>query len=180
MTGYPHVVRTPTTTGWRLFRATVFALVATYLAALGHVAGGGHLPDPAVLLTVAVFLGGSVSGLATRHRTGPQILGMLMASQVLFHLLFQLTAHHSEPTVTGKMLAFHLLAGLIAAALMAGGESALFRLFAAIRRAISSLRLRAWVDVALSWTALIFDDAGEPRLRAAELSLGSRRGPPRI
>jgi len=52
-----------TSTRWRLLRAGVFALVATQLAALGHVVGGGQLPDPAMLLTIGIFLGGSLSGL---------------------------------------------------------------------------------------------------------------------
>src|SRR6478735_5757503 len=106
----PRKAPAPTTPGWRLFRGSVFAVIATYIAALGHAAGGGHLPDPAVLGTIAVFLGGSISGLATRRRGLGQILGLLIASQVVFHLVFQLTAHHTDAVDLGRMLAFHLLA----------------------------------------------------------------------
>jgi len=162
-----------------MFRASVFALVAGYLAALGHMLGGGHLPDPAVLLTVAVFIGGSVSGLAVRRRTGPQIFTVLVASQFVFHLMFALTAHHPAPIDLGRMLVFHFCAAFAAAALMAGGESTLFRLFWALSRALSPSRPRQCVGVALRWTALIFAEVGHRRMRAVELSLNARRGPPK-
>ncbi len=103
--------------------------------------GGGQLPDPAVLLTIAVFLGGSLSGLATRRRTGTQIFAVLAASQLVFHIAFAVTATHAGHGAGGpldgpRMLAFHLFAALAASALMAGGESTLFRLFAALHRVL--------------------------------------------
>ena len=168
-----------TSTRWRLLRAGVFALVASQLAALGHVVGGGQLPDPAMLLTIGFFLGGSISGLCTRRRTGPQIFAVLAASQLIFHLAFQVTVHHSSPVDGGRMLAFHLFAALGAAWLMSSGESMLFRLFAALHRVIVwPTRGRPAVEIAPSWTAMITGGADVVRLRAGALSLPSRRGPP--
>jgi len=176
-------VQAPTSTSWRVFRASVFAVIATQLAALGHVIGGGQLPDLAVLLTIAVFLGGSLSGLAARRRTGAQIFAVLAASQLVFHIAFAVTATHAGhgtdgPLDTPRMVAFHLLAALAAAALMAGGESTLFRLFAALHRVLVPARLIRPVVLAPAWTAVITNDSGGLRLRAGELSLVSRRGPP--
>ena len=101
-----------------MFRASVFAVVAVQLAALGHALGGGGLPDPAVLLTVAAFLGGAVSSLATRRLSGAQICALLLTSQLVFHSVFEVTATHAEHASTGsavgtgQMLLFHLVAAL--------------------------------------------------------------------
>jgi len=168
-----------TSTRWRLVRAFVFALVATQLAALGHVMGGGHLPDPAMLLTIGVFLGGSLSGAATRRRTLPEIFAVLVASQLLFHLAFQVTVHHASSVDTGRMLVFHLFAALAASWVMANGESTLFRLFAALHRVIlMPTRGRPAIELAPTWPAVITGGGQVQRLRAGALSLPSRRGPP--
>ena len=172
-------MREPTSARWRLLRAGIFALVATQLAALGHVMGGGRLPDPATLLTIGVFLGGSLSGLCTSKRGGPQIFAALVASQLLFHLAFQVTLHHTEPVDAGRMLMFHLFSALAAAWLMTGGESTLFRLFAALHRVIAAPpSAPAAVELAPTWVAVVTDGGQVVRLRAGALSLPSRRGPP--
>lgn len=174
---------TPTSTRWRLFRASVFAVIAAGLAALGHALAGGGLPDPAVLLTVTVFLGGAVSSLASSRRTGPQIFAMLVLSQLVFHVLFEVTATHAQHSGgvavdTGSMLAFHLAAALATSWLLTCGESTLFRLFAALRRVLHPARRALAVPCTPSWTALVAADNASARLRAGELSLISRRGPP--
>ena len=107
------------------------------------------LPDPAVLITVTLFLGGAVCSLARRRRTGPQILGMLLLSQVVFHAAFRSpqtmpgtsvnrSPGHPGTAATAQMLAFHLIAALATAWLLTGGEDTLFRLFAALRRVLAS------------------------------------------
>ena len=132
---------TPTSTGWRFFRACVFAVLATQLAALGHLLGGGQLPDPAILLTVTVFLGGSLSGLATQRRSGWQIFAVMVASQLIFHAAFQLTAHACRARAGLARRAAGCWCSTcsrrsLTSALMAGGESTLFRLFAALHRVL--------------------------------------------
>lgn len=176
-------VQAPTNNGWRIFRASVFAVLATQLAALGHVLGGGSLPDPAVLITVAVFLCGSLSGLVKTRRTGLQIFAVLAASQLVFHAVFAVTADHAghpsgSSSVTAAMLLFHLFAALATAAVMAGGESTLFRLFAALHRVLVPAPLIQVVQAAPSWTAVMTGGCGGLRLRSGELSPLTRRGPP--
>ncbi len=177
-------MRTPTSRGWRLARAGVFAVAASLLAALGHVLAGGGLPDPAVLITVTVFLGGSLSGFTGGRRTGLQIVAALLASQLAFHLTFSLAAHPTagEPAGVGepaRMIALHVLAAVAVGWLMTAGESTLFRLFAALHRALLSTARRPPVGLAPHWTACV--PAGVVGLRASstELSAGSWRGPPR-
>ena len=169
----------PTGSGWRLFRACVFAVVATQLAAMGHLLGGGQLPDVPVLLTVAVFLGGALSGLARIRRPGWQIFLALVGSQLAFHTLFEITAHHDGSLDAGRMLVFHLFAALAASWLMANGESMLFRLFAALHRVlVDPFRRAPAVEIAPPWTAMLSDDAAGGRLRLPEVLHVSRRGPP--
>lgn|GEM_PF-1107524 len=179
-------VQAPTSTGWRLFRACVFAVVATQLAALGHVLAGGTLPDMTVLITVTVFLGGSLSGLATRRRPGWQIFLALVASQLVFHLAFVATVQHTDAPADGmpggltteRMVVFHLLAAIAAAWLMAGGESMLFRLFAALHRVRLPAPRSLIVGVGPAWTAVISGDVCGRLLQTRLGSLLSRRGPP--
>ena len=177
-------VLTPTSRRWRLFRAGIFALVATQLAALGHLMAGGAVPDGAQLITVTVFLGGSVSGFGHRRRNTPQIVGALLASQLAFHLAFALTAHSetTEPAMgagAGRMVAFHVLAAVVAGWVMAAGESTLFRLFSALHRVLLVAAPRPAIGLSPGWTALVPEGTVGIRLSACELSAGSRRGPPR-
>ncbi|MET0866252.1 MAG: hypothetical protein ABWZ98_18115 [Nakamurella sp.] len=171
---------TPTSTSWRYFRAGVFAVVATQLAALGHLLGGGQLPDLSILLTVTVFLGGSLSGLAGSRRTSWQLFAALVASQLVFHAAFQLTTHsHGTGSwvPSGPMLVFHLAAAAATAALLAGADSMLFRLFAALHRVLVPVRTALVVELPPRWTAVIVGEAGA-EYGCATTSCVSRRGPP--
>ena len=155
----------------------MFAVVATSLAALSHVNSGGHAPDPAILILLAVLVAGTVSGTADRRLGGLQITAMLAASQVCFHLLFEVTAHQSGPVDVARMVSFHLFAAAASAWLMTVGESALFRLFAALHRLIVRLRVAAPICVAPSWTAILADHSCPGQRRSLATSV-TRRGPP--
>ena len=160
-----------------MLRASVFAVVATALTALGHLNGGGHAPDPAILIMLAGLVAASVSGLADRRLSGLQITAMLAASQVCFHLLFEVTAHQSGSVDVARMVSFHLFAAAAAAWVMTVGESALFRLFAALHRLIVRLRPAAPTRLAPSWTAVLADDSCPGQRRSLATSV-TRRGPP--
>lgn len=170
-------MRAPTSPRWRLLRASAFAAVATALAALGHVNGGGHPPDPAILIVLAVLVAASVSGLADRRLSGLQITAMLAASQVCFHLLFEVTAHQSGSVDVARMVSFHLFAAAASAWVLTVGESALFRLFAALHRLIVRLHPSSPIRLGPSWTALLADRPA-PGLYQALAACISRRGPP--
>jgi hypothetical protein len=77
------------------------------------------------------------------------------------------------------MLTFHLVAALAASVVMGCGETMLFRLFAALHRVIVwPVRGRPSIELAPAWTAVITGDPEVVRLRAGDLSVPSRRGPP--
>ena len=171
-------MQAPTTPRWRLLRGATLAAVATELAALGHVVGGGALPDPAVLVTVGVFVGGAAASVATRRRSGLQIFGVLAASQLLFHAAFAATAHHGGPVDAGRMLAFHVLSAVIASWLLAGGDATLFGLFTMLRRTLRTLRTTPAIGLPPGWTAVLVEGQGALRLRTARFARTRRRGPP--
>lgn len=173
----------PTSSRWRLLRSAAFAAVATQLAALGHMVGGGGRPDLAVLLIGSVTIGATVTGLARRRRTWPAIFGLLAGCQVAFHLLFSVDmhamsgAHSFLPADPLRMLAFHLIAAALSAWVLAGGEAALFRLFALLRRSVLVGPAPLPIDLPPEWTAS-FRGFRPPRPTGALLSTSPRRGPP--
>jgi len=155
----------------------VFAGVATSLAALGHVNGGGHAPDPTILIVLAVLIAATVSGLADRRLSGLQITATLAASQACFHLLFEVTAHHSGSVDVGRMVTFHLFAAAGSAWLMTVGERALFRLFAALYRIVLRLSPASAVLLPPGWTALLAERPMATWHQTLAVAV-SRRGPP--
>ena len=76
------------------------------------------------------------------------------------------------------MVAFHLIAALATSWLLTSGEGTLFRLFGALRRVLTAGRPILVVPPLPGWTVSAGDGGGAVRLRAGELSLISRRGPP--
>jgi len=172
----------PTTPRWRLLRSTAFSGIATALAALGHVLGGGEGPDVAVLMVGGAAVAGLCMGLSARRRTFSTILGLLAASQLTFHALFSIDVHamarHSSmlPNHPGRMLAFHLLAIALSALVLAKGDAALFGLFGALRRAVRLVRPPSGIDLPPGWTAAVADFSVEPA--GALLSTSPGRGPP--
>ncbi len=157
----------------------MFALITAYLAAIGHVIGGGGLPDFAPLLLAAVLIGGTVSGLARSRCTTGQILGLMLASQLAFHLLFAVTAHAGhEHLDLVRMTVFHLCAAVVATAVLARGEDTLFRLFAALTRAVLQILPPAPVEIGPGWTVVNAADEHAPATASCPAPV-SRRGPPR-
>lgn len=175
----------PTSTNWRLLRSAAFAVVATALAALGHEVGGGGAPDFAVLLVGAATIGAIGTGLTRRRRGWLGIFGVLAACQLGFHLLFSVDVHAMAnpgdtmmvPADLGRMLVFHLLAAALSALVLAKGESALFGLFSALRRAVLFGRQPLEINLPPQWTALAGGSL-TPHPAGALLATSPRRGPP--
>jgi len=173
----------PTTPRWRLLRSMAFSGIATALAALGHVVGGGEGPDVAVLVVGGAAVAGLCMGLSARRRTFSTILALLAASQLTFHALFSIDVHamarHSSmlPNHPGRMLAFHLLAIALSALVLAKGDAALFGLFGALRRTVRLVLPPSGIDLPPGWTAALADFSVEPA-GALLLSTSPGRGPP--
>lgn len=165
-----------------MLRAAACAAVATEIAALGHVVGGGGAPDVAVLIAGGAGIGAVLMGLARKRRGPLGIVGAMVVSQVGFHLLFSVDSHDmasgSAPTVEPlRMLMFHLVAAAVATVVLTTGERAVFGLFAALARSVRIPTPRIGVDLPPRWTArfVTFD---APRPEGTLLSTSPRRGPP--
>ena len=175
----------PTSSRWRLLRSAAFAAVATELAALGHLVAGGGAPDLSVLLLGAAGVTATTTGLTRRRRGWPTIFGVLAACQLAFHLLFSIdvsgmtAAGPMMATSSIRMLVFHLIAAALSALVLARGEAAVFRLFAALRRSVQLTAAPQPVGLPPRWTAH-FGALFGSRPVGALLSTSPRRGPPAL
>ncbi len=171
----------PTSPRWRALRSAVFSAAATGLAALGHLAGGGGSPDPAVLVIGALTVGAVTTGVTRRRCGWPVAFGLLLACQLAFHLLFSVDVHAmpgSTPLADGaRMLLFHLVAAAVTSFLLARGDAALFGLFGSLRRTVRLVLAALPVDLPPGWTPA-FAAATAPRPTGALLARSPRRGPP--
>lgn len=172
----------PTSLRWRVLRAAAFAAVATEIAALGHIVGGGTSPDIAVLIAGGAGAGAVTIGLARRRRGPGAVLAAMLLCQLGFHLLFSVDTHgmttgSGAPDGLQRMVIFHLVAAAASAAVLGTGERALFGLFAALVRSVRIPPPPGVVDLPPAWTARFAPlDASRPE--GPLLSTSPRRGPP--
>lgn len=174
----------PTSLRWRRLRSAAFSAVATELAALGHIIGGGGRPDLAILLIGAATIGVIGTGRTVAQRRWSSIFSVMVVSQLAFHLLFMVDPHAAVGSMAahpfipdaGQMVGFHLIAAAAAAVLLATGDTAIFALFAALRRAAQILFAHAAAEHPLRVPSL----AGAPFRRpgGALIWISPRRGPP--
>lgn len=131
----------------RLLRGASASSIATALAALSHTFGGGSLPQPLLMLAVAVLLTPVAALLVGRRVRLPGLAAAVAATQVAFHALFELLggviptgaasgAHQHGPmvlafapgadpsllTASPGMLAAHVAAAVVTTALLWRGE----------------------------------------------------------
>lgn len=164
-----------------MLRSAAFAAVATGIAALGHIVGGGTSPDLAVLVAGGAGAGAVTIGLARARRGAGHIFAAMAACQFGFHLLFSIDhgmAAGAGSTDLRRMVLFHLVAAAASTVVLAAGERALFGLFAALVRTIGIPAPPAIVDLPPAWTAR-FPTSDAPRPEGPLLSTSPRRGPPR-
>jgi hypothetical protein len=160
-------------------RGVVTAALSTLLIAVGHVLGGGSVPDLAVLVVLFPLLTGAVVGVADRCRSAPATIATLAGGQYALHVL--LAVLHPHPPVDAApsgltMFALHAVATLVVTGLLRHADGALAALGSALRRALPR---RPFVPPAdgplrpLRVTAV----ALVPR-QPALATLPTRRGPP--
>lgn len=166
-----------------MLRSAAFAAVATEIAALGHIVGGGTAPDLAVLVAGGAGAGAVTLGLARKRRGPTEILAAMLACQLGFHLLFSIDTHDmagASGFATAdalRMGTFHLVAAALSTAVLATGERTLFGLFSALARSVRIPVPPAVVDLPPRWTARFFACA-TARPEGPLLSTSPRRGPP--
>lgn len=168
--------------GFGLLRGTGPAALYTLLTAMGHVAGGGSIPDIAVLVMLFPLLAGVPAIWAQRCASATGTVATLAAGQFcLHHLLVLLHPSHHEigPTTLGGtgMLALHVATTLVMAVLVRHADRALVALTAALRRVVPRRLAVAAVDVPLR--ALPVPGPAVPARRARAFAASTlRRGPP--
>jgi hypothetical protein len=128
-----------TVRGPRLLRGVVTAGLSTLLIAVGHVLGGGALPDLTVLLVLFPLLTGAVVGVAERCRSTRGTIATLAGGQYALHVL--LGVLHPHPPVDAAphgltMLALHAVATLVVTVLLRHADGALVAVGAALRRVL--------------------------------------------
>jgi hypothetical protein len=165
-----------------LLRGVVLAALSTLLTALGHVAGGGSLPDLALLVVLFPMLCGVLASLARCCASAAGAVLTLAAGQLaLHHLLVLMHPSHQEsgPAVLGgaAMVPMHAVATLVTALMVRTADRALVALVAALRRVLPRRLVPPPADRPLP-TLAVPPAAVPVRLRLAHSAPLLRRGPP--
>ena len=166
----------PTASFWRAVRAGSFTALAGQICVAGHVAGGGGVPDLALVVLLCSLLYPVMSGIA---RTRPGFGGWLAAmagTQLVFHLALSLGAHATAAADPHpwRMLLFHAGAAVLSAALLAGCDRVLYEIASWLRRLLPS------PPVALAAAGSLWAVAAAPQAAHGDVRarLAPRRGPP--
>lgn len=184
---------------FRLARAAVVGGATVFLAAGAHLAAGGALPDPLVVVGILALVLVPTIALAGRKISAVTMLGILGAGQVALHWAFDAlsvsasaapppTASHvhflaalSAPSTSDHvhgdsvlMLVGHVVATIATALILARGEQALWALLAWLTPLVRLLAARAPHP-----TPALPAFSEEPLTPAwRTLRLPTRRGPP--
>ncbi|AEF41499.1 hypothetical protein [Hoyosella subflava] len=170
-------------------RAFVLASVTVVLSLVLHSAAGGHSSD---LLAVAILIVLTALG-AYRLSRAPMTFGRAVllfgTAQAGFHGFFDLTAtsghgpshtgHAAVATLSPIMIAAHVLATAICAAIVVHGD----RLLRSVWSWLVGLWLFSLVVPAPYWAPTAADIVYSPldlRQLAAQASRATRRGPPHV
>jgi hypothetical protein len=163
-----------------VMRGAVLASLGTFLAALGHLAGGGTLPDLGMLVVLGPLLALATVGLAERTRGPAGLLLVLGGGQFALHELLVVLGH-GHPEAAGpsgpSMLVMHAVATLVTAALLRDVDVALGLLVAGLRRALPRRLAPPAVDV-LPLTLPVPAAGVVGHTARAVTSALLRRGPP--
>lgn len=161
-------------------RAATLASFVTLLTALGHQAGGGALPDLALVVALLPLLAGVLVSAARRCTSLPGVVLTLGAGQVVLHYLLEALHPHADgPALLGTsgMAVMHALATLATAVAVRHADVAVAAVRAALRRVVPH-RL-APPPVAVPMVALAVPAPAVPaRLACACSAPVVRRGPP--
>lgn len=185
----------PTTGAWRALRGIVVGSTAMGIAALGHVLGGGRLPDGYSLIALALLVSITCIWLSDLRWTTARLVLALTLAQVAFHgLLIVLTAgagdgheamsgmrmHGALLGMTYAMLLGHLGAVCASALLLSQGERWLWAIAKLLGLWLPRLPLRLLLAVEGTTTSLVpHSELSRPHgLLLARTC--ARRGPPAV
>ena len=122
----------PTRGPLRALRGGLLALTSSALAVAAHAVAGGMLPDTGLTLLLTLAVGAAGTALADRRAGGLAILGALGLSHLGIHLILSIVAldEAGGPVNGWLMSGGHLVAVLLAAAVLTRAEAAFFALAA--------------------------------------------------
>lgn len=121
----------------RLFRASALATSSALLTAIGHLAGGGTVPDLAMLVVLLPLLTAVLLSVAQRCRSLPGTIAILGAGQLALHELLTLlhpADAHNAPAVA--MVAAHTAVTLVIAVALRHADAAVSAVLAALARLV--------------------------------------------
>jgi hypothetical protein len=161
-----------------VFRGAVLAGLSALLAAIGHAAGGGTFPEPAVLVLLLPLLALAFTGVA-RHCSGlPGTVAVLAAGQLVLHNAIELLhASHAVLAQDTRMLAVHAVATLITALAMRHADRGTAALVTALGRVLPRRLVPPPADRPLPVLA-VPGPAVPAQLARAFAVAHARRGPP--
>jgi hypothetical protein len=165
-----------------VLRAAVLAGLSALLAAAGHAASGGALPDLALMVVFLPLLACLFISAAERSRSVPGTVAVLAVGQLALHSLIEALhdSHHAAqaaPAAGAGMLVMHAGATLITAAALHLAERAVAAVGAALRRVVPRRLSPPVCDRPLP-TFVVPGPAVILRLARALAVAHVRRGPP--
>jgi hypothetical protein len=125
----------------RPVRGAALAVLSTLLTAVGHVAGGGTVPDLALLVVLFPLLAAVFMTVAERRRSAVGTVTTLAAGQLVLHQLLTLlhpAAAPMEPVIESGagMFAMHAVVTAVLAVVLLYADAAWAGLVAALRRVV--------------------------------------------
>jgi len=161
----------------RLLRGTALASLTTVLTALGHLAGGGTLPDLALLVVLLPLLGLVVVPLAQRARGRVGVLAVLGGGQLALHELLTLLGHAHAEVGGPRMVAMHVVAIVLSGLLLQHVDTLLTALARALRRVLPARPAPLCADAPLP-TRVVPAAGTLGHVRRAAVGAVLLRGPP--
>jgi hypothetical protein len=116
-----------------VLRGAVLAGLSALLAAAGHTAGGGTVPDMAVLVPVLPLLAWTFTGAASRCHSLVGTVAVLSVGQFVLHTAIELM-HPSHPG--SAMLAMHAVTTMVTALALRHADRGAAALTTALRRVL--------------------------------------------
>lgn len=160
--------------GGGVLRGAVLAGLSALLAAVGHAAGGGTVPDLAVLVPVLPLLAWAFTGAAGRCRSLVATIVVLAVGQFVLHNAMELL----HPSHAGSaMLGMHAVATVVTAFALRHADRGTAALMAALRRVLPRRLVPPPADRPLPVLA-VPGPAVPARLARAFAVAHARRGPP--
>jgi hypothetical protein len=162
----------------RALRGAVLASLSTLLTGLGHLAGGGTLPDLGLLVVLLPLLALAVTSAAERARGPVGTVLVLGAGQFVLHELLEFLGHdHGGATSGTQMLVMHAVATVLSGLLLRDADRLLSALGRALRRVLPRRSAPLPADAPLRTLAV--PAAGiVGHVRRAAVGAVLRRGPP--